>query len=927
MYCRCSPCWTTSAAAVDRTMSKKPSYHFGPMDPSSGEAGPSHVRRRPLDIPDAISQKFEVGRGPLSKIGNGFLYDFGGGNVYYSPNCNRPDVQVPSKVSTMSKSDPGSSTVAASSSGVLLGRDFNVDTFMQPQWWTRSQGFFAFTPRVLDKTTPTFRSLRTKPTVNEYGRSYCVDQYSLARWISLQDKMVNAVHLLRSCGVSIPSVKPAYPCVRLQRNVYKDRGEAARDIHSALGWFNVWAGLLAYSIAMLTVVARKADMLHPHTQIPVWMDALLHPSDSEERLDDIFVSDVSHVVAQYDGSIARVGTFIELPDTPNGYMISADWLVANHVPVWYAWGAREEGIAKLYPGVFDRFRPPKNALRVVGAPSPVNPLEQNATMHDASSIEHDPVSPSIAVPSRSKFEQRPAPTDAQLEVWSLAQRNRNAKREGKMVFKTDKERQLREAVEAQPPTSTKKVRFWVWTPDPTTGVYRSELADKEDAERMFSVECDYSRDQAEFDYFEKSWHVADFLGVPDDVQLERMANEAEEYYATPYELEIKWIRVWYGLDDVPEETPKEMKEHLLSVRDENTHRQEDEISGEAQTDDRVDEGQGMIDDGDDTTGTGDASDISAGTSNRHARGWHTVETTAYLLCGYLRPSTSGSGPMTQSRQGCSLVASLVGMGRSIHPGASFWTTNVGKALGHFGDQLIQAAETMNRTADMWDLSSSSREPITSVARFKDLRRLQGLTTIRSYQWDNIRGVQRFGRTHETRILWFESRSDRGWFLGCLSPSVALHICRLDPGQDMTAVAFDLLCRGFRIHTFLRTPPSWRIPINFAAPPSSHLARYRPCNHDWGIRDWESWEASLKIFLRTSRGRAAILRGGIVWRLAVDYLLPEEVLSGPSHRARRGEGFVMKDNQNWTYVDDELTAEEVDLICGVHYLYIGECDVT
>ena len=75
-------------------------------------------------------------------------------------------------------------------------------------------------------------------------------------------------------------------------------------------------------------------------------------------------------------------------------------------------------------------------------------------------------------------------------------------------------------------------------------------------------------------------------------------------------------------------------------------------------------------------------------------------------------------------------------------------------------------------------------------------------------------------------------------------------------------------------------------------------------------------------------RAALLQGGIIWRLALDTLeFPTDaeinVTQGPSEDAlTRGTTIVLDDGLELS--DDTLTEEEIELICGVYKWSTGMC---
>ncbi|KAE9402071.1 hypothetical protein BT96DRAFT_782134, partial [Gymnopus androsaceus JB14] len=94
--------------------------------------------------------------------------------------------------------------------------------------------------------------------------------------------------------------------------------------------------------------------------------------------------------------------------------------------------------------------------------------------------------------------------------------------------------------------------------------------------------------------------------------------------------------------------------------------------------------------------------------------------------------------------------------------------------------------------------------------------------------------------------------------------------------------------------------------------------YRPKGYQFSIVDYHSYRATLEDFLRSPRGRAAILKGGLVARLAEDFITFESVGLGPSDDVLQF-GHCQKSCQDPSlgYWDDELTVEELDLICGVY----------
>jgi hypothetical protein len=73
---------------------------------------------------------------------------------------------------------------------------------------------------------------------------------------------------------------------------------------------------------------------------------------------------------------------------------------------------------------------------------------------------------------------------------------------------------------------------------------------------------------------------------------------------------------------------------------------------------------------------------------------------------------------------------------------------------------------------------------------------------------------------------------------------------------------------------------------------------------------------LDKFFQSPHSRAALLEGGILWRLAMLYLDPQDALNGPSDSANDfGEVFTLPDGT-------QLVNDERDLICGTCIVYTG-----
>ncbi|KAJ7430087.1 hypothetical protein B0H11DRAFT_1765721 [Mycena galericulata] len=98
--------------------------------------------------------------------------------------------------------------------------------------------------------------------------------------------------------------------------------------------------------------------------------------------------------------------------------------------------------------------------------------------------------------------------------------------------------------------------------------------------------------------------------------------------------------------------------------------------------------------------------------------------------------------------------------------------------------------------------------------------------------------------------------------------------------------------------------------------------FRPKGYTPDLSDYNAYITLSTQFLLSPRGRAAMLYGGDVGRLARAVVLPEDVFRGPSDDATI-DGICLYDGHaQYAYWDDGLTEQELDLICGVYHVSTG-----
>ncbi|THG94306.1 hypothetical protein EW145_g8165, partial [Phellinidium pouzarii] len=163
-----------------------------------------------------------------------------------------------------------------------------------------------------------------------------------------------------------------------------------------------------------------------------------------------------------------------------------------------------------------------------------------------------------------------------------------------------------------------------------------------------------------------------------------------------------------------------------------------------------------------------------------------------------------------------------------------------------------------------------------------------------------------------------------WLVAVLDPVAALQWLRLGRESIWDGCCHFMAC-GIPFQTITLEPPA-------------QLNMSRMHIHDLGWRkstralnsvDYLTYEGKVVDLIKSnSRARAAVMRGGIVWRLVMHHLglddAVDAVMAGPTGdfvQCVYTTGTVGGTSQEWW--DDQLTEDEECLICGVYKMYYGD----
>jgi hypothetical protein len=196
---------------------------------------------------------------------------------------------------------------------------------------------------------------------------------------------------------------------------------------------------------------------------------------------------------------------------------------------------------------------------------------------------------------------------------------------------------------------------------------------------------------------------------------------------------------------------------------------------------------------------------------------------------------------------------------------------------------------------------------------------------------SITGSELFRRMHvigngedEWYVFDFKEAATVPWMVALPNVVDALYVCRLDHtgGLNITdfEVARELLNHGIQFSTLL---PVKSLSLAIGRPAITLPVRLP--GYKFTADDYHAYEQERAALLSDPRvARAALLRGGIVWRLAVAILSFDNVLDGPTTAATlQHQGIIIRTSDDSVDLcDDGLSQLELDIICGLHRCLTG-----
>jgi hypothetical protein len=289
--------------------------------------------------------------------------------------------------------------------------------------------------------------------------------------------------------------------------------------------------------------------------------------------------------------------------------------------------------------------------------------------------------------------------------------------------------------------------------------------------------------------------------------------------------------------------------------------------------------------------------------------WEDLETSQllYEIYGFVHPLPLPTQPSSLSDKDHSLLSAIVGLQRKD---SDFFKSPVASFTLEFLELLGASKTPKNAT---WDIANGNRMSISGSGLFRRMR--------------VIERTGNPGCEDKWFVFDFKEAATVPWMVAVPNVIDALFVCRLDRprarGSPLTdfEVARELLNSGIQFSTLLPVKP---LPRSIRVGPVITVPVRLP-GYKFTQDDYYAYEQQRAALLSDPRvARSALLRGGIVWRLAVATLSFDDVLEGPTTAATlQRRGIIVKTNDDTTDLcDDGLSQLELDIICGLHHCYTG-----
>ena len=786
--------------------------------------------------------------------------------------------------------------------------------FKQPVWWSVFWGWQSFIPLSPSFTSSPFETFCWMPHVQavdvfctlpsgekQVERKYQMAEDDISNWKHRENLITNAAQIIR-LQYKISGNTPPLPSSFHYDKPHKSFNVAKRMISVSRDWFVIWMGLLSYIISQTKVQHPHSVAVLPPSPLPFWYEYLreIHKYP-DSWLDGLS----SSTVCSFNIKTPRAGVIFQWSNH-DSTRPPIDYFLENHVPMYFMWTSTEEkAISVDYALAY--LRPPtdlvQEALTILFSTSSL-PLaglvmQQYCRLGDESVTDETLKILRLEHASSSVF------NFIALEYVHQTASLRKVAAGASSALKTlaaSRDRELHAAAESA-------VAF----------PFQGMLDRGEDTGKLYNhfddfftarakrqaelIQLESNRDRQRRESREQNpgiknstmytWEKTRSSGGQELYMRVRVKKTCNEDVYSEYRPSQRSFNAFSNEWDFCHEFHFGSDEGYNSDSD-----SDDYFNSDKECDNIIGDGRDDIDDGSasltrPSSPQGGPMDTDTDDIPQPSDPQDVLDT-AKLVYGYVSPYDHARAPPTRFSW-----RALLGYLGFVNNLSELSVSELDeRAMILFFDNLSKGSRIPSHLLDLTNgtFTSSSLFDFSTIRRpFADL------------------------------FVFYSPRSTAcRWVLGVHSSAAALYVCRYiltnPAAHTLLTVAHRLVERGIPFRTLLPLKCSPRqVSVSQEFTPTSH----RPVLHKFTVADFEASMLQCQTVLSSPQGRAALLSGGIITRIAKEFISNDRVYEGPSVEVTAHQvGYLVPSEDGIRLCDDNLTEHEIAIICGTYSLYTG-----
>ncbi|KAH9478986.1 hypothetical protein JR316_0009449 [Psilocybe cubensis] len=639
----------------------------------------------------------------------------------------------------------------------------------------------------------------------------------------------------------------------------------------------MWMGMISYQIATV-IVKQQGVEGYNNLSIPCWQDVLLKNCCDTAWLESFLESEIF----RYHGT-QRVGLFVDIEGSQYSDIRRqppVEWFSNYSVPVWYIWKP-EYNADKRYQHLAPLpHQLQEAAASVIPSEPQLSPdFQLQEDIHDA-----EPIAREVVLSENHPIDD---------SSWQLFFTQREQRNKRTAATETSTERELREKRAEMPPQSAK---VFVWEENESGVLVREPVGPKERA----NVLTRFSEEQIRYDPFSNEYDCsehfgpiitgffeADYIEGGEEPDLDVPENELQTVSATllnscepPSSLTISSLASEGDTDWIPRNCL--LKDLLV----------EDNAAAEILDVLRI----------------------------------HFGYTPPLILESSSAPHHVLSVAMQRN------FLKIIGINGRSCPAGVFQRPAIVAAVGFMRRLCLACREPTIIAEDEWDLNPMHRNSLATSSRISCIQRVQKTSHERERPSKSPQGPSPKHRSDDHLYMFnFGVQGAMDWKLAVTTAADAAIVCRLPENYNQAEIALFLLQRGIPFHTLKPWPA--HISVDCHDRKAHRIIDFqhvigipsRPPKYVFDTTDYALYvERASQLLRDTKIGRAALMQGGYVWRIAVPIVSFDAVLQGPVLEPS-GEYLLVRTQDGDSYFDNELDAWTIDTLSGLYHCYTGESD--